>query len=63
MTKRQTTKASKPTGLARSGPRGLAGYCWAEHPSGGVHCCNPVGHETRYPEHDNPYTKPATRWT
>lgn len=42
------------------GPRGLGGYCWAEHPTKGVHCCEPVGHEERYPEHWHPYTR--TRW-
>ncbi|MFF0138566.1 hypothetical protein ACFYRN_19250 [Streptomyces sp. NPDC005227] len=24
--------------------RGLGGYCWVEHPEGGRHCTEPVGH-------------------
>lgn len=29
---------------AASGPRGLGGYCWAEHQGGRHHCTLPVGH-------------------
>ena len=41
-------------------PRGLGGYCWAEHPVTYVHCTEPVGHESRYREHYHPYSK--TSW-
>lgn len=45
------------------GPRGLAGYCWAKHPTLGVHCCHPIGHEQQgAPAHLHPYTSPATSW-
>lgn len=32
------------TKTAPSGPRGLAGYCWAVHPGGRGHCTRPPGH-------------------
>ncbi|MFF4523258.1 hypothetical protein [Streptomyces bluensis] len=38
-------------------PRGIGGYCWATHPSKGVHCTNPLGHSGG---HWHPYTK--TSW-
>ncbi|QFQ97472.1 hypothetical protein F9278_16020 [Streptomyces phaeolivaceus] len=41
-------------------PRGIAGYCWAEHPKTLVHCTEPIGHEAWNPEHYHPYTK--TTW-
>jgi hypothetical protein len=42
------------------GPRGLAGYCWVQDPKTGVHCCEPVGHESKSRQHVNPYAK--QRW-
>ncbi|MFC4466695.1 hypothetical protein ACFPH6_19545 [Streptomyces xiangluensis] len=59
MTKQQTTTKSKPTGLAPCGPRGLGGYCWAEHPETSVHCC--VKATQPHTMHWHPYT--GTRWT
>lgn len=28
----------------KTGPRGLGGYCWAEHAPTHLHCTKPVGH-------------------
>jgi hypothetical protein len=42
------------------GPRGLGGYCWERDPKTGVHCCEPLGHESTSREHVNPYEK--VRW-
>jgi hypothetical protein len=41
--------------------RGLGGYCWAEHPTKGVHCTEPVGHPPRDGKggHWHPYSKTA----
>lgn len=58
----QAKKNTKPRpSEAPSAPRGLGGYCWAEHPDRHVHCVEPVGHETRHRDHWHPYT--GTRWT
>lgn len=39
------------------------GYCWAEHPTLGVRCCHPIGHEEQgAAAHLHPYTTPATSW-
>jgi hypothetical protein len=58
MSQKQTTTTT-PSRPAPTGPRGLGGYCWALHPTTGVHCTEPVGH--RHADHWHTYTK--TRWT
>lgn len=40
-------------------PRGLGGYCWAEHPQTFVHCTEPVGHQRR--DHYHAYTRASWR--
>lgn len=42
-------------------PRGLGGYCWAEHRKTYAHCTEPVGHEARNPEHYHAYTQTSWR--
>jgi hypothetical protein len=32
----------------------VSGYCWTEHPRGGLHCCLPMGHSGK---HYHPYSK------
>ena len=59
MTPKRPTPAIRAKDIP-PGPPGLAGYCWRQDPQTGVHCCEPVGHESRYPEHHNPYHK--RRW-
>ncbi|MGW4670059.1 hypothetical protein [Streptomyces sp. NPDC004324] len=40
-------KRKPPTGTppAPTGPRGLGGYCWAEHEPTHLHCTKPLGHD------------------
>ena len=40
-------------------PRGLGGYCWAEHPETYVHCTESIGHKNR--EHYHAYTRTSWR--
>lgn len=40
-------------------PRGLGGYCWAEHPTTFAHCTEPVGHKHR--EHYHAYSRTSWR--
>ncbi|MBE4791041.1 hypothetical protein [Streptomyces caniscabiei] len=42
-------------------PRGLGGYCWAEHRKTYVHCTEPIGHEARNPEHYHAYSQTSWR--
>lgn len=58
------TKQKKPStsnGIAPTGPRGLAGYCWLEDPKTGLHCTWPVGHEAWRLDHWHAYRKVS--WT
>lgn len=54
------TKLRAPEDIPAA-PRGIGGYCWAEHRKTYAHCTEPVGHETRNPEHYHAYTKTAWR--
>lgn len=44
-----------------AGPNGH-GYCWKVHPTEGVRCTQPIGHEKQGVEHIHPYVRPAIRW-
>ncbi|MDX2759157.1 hypothetical protein PV729_45055 [Streptomyces europaeiscabiei] len=58
MSKRQTVRPD-----AQPGPNGHS-YCWATHPSSGVHCTQPIGHKARgVAQHSYPYVRPPVRWS
>lgn len=58
MPKPQTTKLRDPKDIPAA-PRGLGGYCWAEHPETYVHCTEPVGRVHR--EHYHAYSRSSWR--
>ncbi|MFJ1667341.1 hypothetical protein ACIOK4_13330 [Streptomyces bottropensis] len=43
----------------KAGPNGH-GYCWKTHPTQGVHCNHPIGHQGA---HQYPYVRPPIRWS
>ena len=52
-------RSNRPPAASTEGPPyGLAGMCWARHPTEGVHCTDPVSHQN--PVHLHAYTR--TYW-
>lgn len=58
MTKARPKKVRAPEDIPAA-PRGLGGYCWAEHRTTFVHCTEPIGHKN--PEHYHAYTRTSWR--
>ena len=54
------TKVRAPEDIPAA-PRGLGGYCWAEHPETFVHCTESVGHEVRNRVHYHAYSRTSWR--
>lgn len=54
---KHTKTAVRPD--VRPGPLGH-GYCWKTHPTQGVHCNHPIGHQGA---HQYPYVRPPIRWS